>query len=213
MTRRICLCTQIYPPQIGGVGVATQRLATTLAQVGYEGQLRKVKDIPLLVRAYANLPEGLRRNLMLAGYFVDSTEEEWTWTLVRELGLESQVQLTGEFPQPRVFDLLRSMHVYVQCSAFEGLPNSLLEAASIGLPLVATSVGGMGEVLTDGENALLVHHGDPRALAQAVRRILEDDQLAAHLSIGARHLTEQVSPEREGGEWLALYAKLLREAA
>jgi hypothetical protein len=140
MTRRICLCTQIYPPQIGGVGVATQRLATTLAQVGYEGQLRKVKDIPLLVRAYANLPEGLRRNLMLAGYFVDSTEEEWTWTLVRELGLESQVQLTGEFPQLRVFDLLRSMHVYVQCSAFEGREQTSTSIPSVAAPAKMISI-------------------------------------------------------------------------
>lgn len=177
--------------------------------VGLVGQLRKVKDIPLLVRAYAGIPAELRRKLVLAGYFVDSAEEEWTTTLIREFALQPEVELTGEFPQREVFDHLRSMHVYVQSSAFEGLPNALLEAACLGLPLVATSVGGMEEVLSDGENALLVPHGDPAALADAITRILSDDALAERLSQGARRLVAALSPERELADWLALYARML----
>ena len=177
--------------------------------VGLVGQLRKVKDIPLLLRAYAGIPAELRRRLVLAGYFVDPAEEEWSNTLIREFALEAEVTLTGEFLQRQVFDYLRSMHVYVQSSAFEGLPNALLEAACLGLPLVATAVGGMGEVLTDGENALLVAHGDPAALAAAIGRILADDAFAAHLSQGARRLATELSPERERADWLALYARVL----
>jgi L-malate glycosyltransferase len=181
--------------------------------VGLVGQLRKVKDIPLLVRAYAQIPAALRRRLILAGYFVDAAEEEWTNALIREFALEAEVQVTGEFPQREVFDHLRSMHVYVQSSAFEGLPNALLEAASLGLPLVATSVGGMEEVLTDGENALLVPHGDPVALATAIARVLSNDALAERLSLGARRLVSELSPERELADWLALYARLIQSSS
>lgn len=177
--------------------------------VGLVGQLRKVKDVPLLVRGYARVPSALRKRLVLAGYFVDSPEEEWTSTLIREFDLELEVKLTGNFCQHEVFDHLRGMHVYVQTSAFEGLPNALLEAASLGLPLVATSVGGMREILTDGDNALLVPHGDPTALSVAITRILSDDTLAKRLSQGARRLAAELSPERERGEWAELYARLL----
>lgn len=177
--------------------------------VGLVGQLRKVKDVPLLVRGYAGVEASLRGGLVLAGYFVDADEEDWTRTLVAEFGLETEMRLTGPFPQREVFGHLRSLHVYVQSSAFEGLPNALLEAASLGVPLVATAVGGMAEILDDGETGLLVPHGDPAALAHAITRILSDDDLALALSDGAKRLARDLSPERERGEWLELYRRML----
>jgi glycosyltransferase involved in cell wall biosynthesis len=122
--------------------------------VGTAGQFRRVKDIPLLIRAYSGLAGKLRRGLLLGGYFVDRDEESWCRTLIGESGLEDEVVLTGPFEQKAVFEWLRAMHVYVQPSAFEGLPNTLLEAACLGVPLVATAVGGMREILTDQEDAL-----------------------------------------------------------
>ncbi|WP_448203910.1 glycosyltransferase family 4 protein [Azospirillum sp. sgz302134] len=177
--------------------------------VGTVGQLRRVKDLPLLVRGYAAVPAELRCRLVMAGYFHDRDEEEWTHTLVREFGLEAEVVVTGHFPQTEVFGHLRGMHCYVQSSAFEGLPNALMEAACLGLPLVATAVGGMREVLDDGDTALLVPHGDPAAMAQAIARVLSDDALAAHLSTGARKLAARLSPDKERDEWLGLYGRLL----
>jgi glycosyltransferase involved in cell wall biosynthesis len=177
--------------------------------VGLVGKLRKVKDVPLLVRGYAAVPPALRRRLLLAGAFTDREEDAWTTTLIHEFGLTADVTVTGDFLQPQVFGHLRSMHVYVQSSAAEGLPNALLEAASLGVPLVATAVGGMREVITDGETGLLVPHGDPAALGAAITRVLASDALAEHLSQGARRLAGALSPERESAEWLALYRGLL----
>jgi glycosyltransferase involved in cell wall biosynthesis len=177
--------------------------------VGLVGQFRKVKDIPLLVRSYNALPRTLRRELVLAGFFSEADEEAWTQTLIEEFGIEGEVTLTGAFPPEQVFDHLRRMHVYVQCSAFEGLPNALIEAGGLGVPLVATAVGGMAEVLRDGETALLVPHGDPAALAAAIERILSDDGLAASLSEGARTLADDLSPKRERDAWATLYDQLL----
>jgi len=177
--------------------------------VGTVGQLRRVKDIPLMIRGYAGVRASLRRELLLAGYFDDREEEAWSETLAGEFGITDQIKITGRFVQKDVFDHLRAMHVYVQSSAYEGLPNALLEAARLGTPLVATSVGGLREVLVDGENALLVPHGEPARLSQAIERVLEDDILAQHLSIGARRLAEELSPEREWSEWLGLYRRLL----
>ncbi|SFR06102.1 glycosyltransferase [Poseidonocella sedimentorum] len=182
-------------------------------RVGLVGELRKVKDIPLLVRGYNGVPASLRSGLLLAGFFTDPEEERWAETLVQEFGLGGEVTLTGPFAHGEVFDHLRRMHVYVQCSAFEGLPNALLEAASLGVPLVATAVGGMAEVLDHEVSGLLVPHGDPAALAGALARILGDDGLAAALSQGARALAAELSPEAERADWSALYDRLLGQSA
>lgn len=178
-------------------------------RVGVVGEFRKVKDVPLLVRAYAKVPTHLRRSLVLAGFFTDQAEQDWTDELIREFGLEDEVTLTGPFPHAEVFEHLRGLHVYVQSSAFEGMPNALMEAASLGIPLVATRVGGMAEILTDGETALLVDHGDAAALGRAVARVLSDDGLAASLSAGAQRLTASLSPASECEAWGALYQRLL----
>ncbi len=177
--------------------------------VGTVGEFRKVKDIPLLIRAYAATPQRLRRGLLLAGFFDDAEEAAWSTTLVDELGIAAQTIVTGPFSHAEVGTYLGRMHAYVQASAHEGLPNALLEAAAHGVPLVATSVGGMKEVLVDGESALLAPHGDRDALARAIRRVLEDEVLARRLSSGARALANTLSLERERDAWLALYRRLI----
>jgi glycosyltransferase involved in cell wall biosynthesis len=181
----------------------------TRGVVGTIGKFRKVKDIPLLVRAYAALPKAARRRLLLAGSWDDDEERAWSETLIAEFGIADDVEVTGAFPHEALPDVLSRLHVYVQSSADEGLPNALLEAAAFGVPLVATAVGGMREVLTDRDTGLLVPHGDPRALAAAIGEVLADDGLAARLSEGARRLAAEWSPERERDDWLRLYARLI----
>ena len=178
-------------------------------RVGTVGEFRRVKDIPLLVRAYAGVPAALRQGLLLAGFFSDHDEAEWTETLIAEFGLDREVTLTGQFANAEVRAHLARMHVYVQSSAHEGLPNALLEAAGMGVPLVATAVGGMREVIVDEEHGLLVPHGDPAAMAAAITRVLSDDALAARLSEGAHALARRLTPQREREAWLSLYAQLL----
>ena len=73
----------------------------------------------------------------------------------------------------------------VIASHSEGSPNALLEAMSAGLPIVATRVGGIPEIAADGESALLVEAHNPEALAQAIRRLLQDAG-AARLAGGMR---------------------------
>ena len=177
--------------------------------VGTNGQFRRVKDVPLLVRAYAKIDRRYRRTLRLGGRFADAIEEKWSRTLMRELAIEDEVEITGERPHDDVIASLPKLHVYVQNSAHEGLPNALLEAAACGVPLVATAVGGMEEILHDEEDALLVPHGDPRALGRALERVLSDDALARRISRGALAVATELSLEREQGEWLELYERFL----
>lgn len=183
--------------------------------VGTTGAFRMVKDIPLLVRGYGGLAPELRKKLILAGFFENFEPEEETWsrTLMEEFGITGEVEITGRFPHADVGTFLRAMHVYAQTSAYEGLPNALLEAAARGLPLVATAVSGMKEIVSDGETGLLVPHGDPAALTRALTRVLTDDALARRLSEGALSLASKLSCESEREQWITLYRQLAGRAA
>ncbi len=74
----------------------------------------------------------------------------------------------------------------VLSSAWENLPHAAVEALSVGTPVVSTSVGGVPEVVFDGENGLLVPPNDPEALAAALRRVLNDDDLRERLAARAQ---------------------------
>jgi glycosyltransferase involved in cell wall biosynthesis len=178
--------------------------------VGTVGEFRKMKNIPLLIESYAHLDRGLRRKLILVGDFTEAEPRLKSDELIRQNGLSSEVCVTGILND--MSDILRrllSIRVFVQCSIHEGSPNALLEAAAVGVPLVATNVGGMRDILKDGDNALVVPSDDRKRLAGAIKSVLRDDALADSLSQGALKLAETLQPAQEKKAWLDLYDRLL----
>ncbi len=110
--------------------------------------------------------------------------------------------------------LIATVDVVVLPSYREGLPKGLIEAAACGLPLVATDVPGCREVITDGEDGLLVPARDAPALAAASLRLLDDPKLAARLGAAARRkalseFDDHIIIDRT----LAVYAELLGDAS
>ena len=102
----------------------------------------------------------------------------------RALGLADHVRFLGPYPQlTRFYPLI---DVFVLPSLWEGLPLCLLEAMSLGLPILATRVGGVGDVLEDGRTGRLVPPGDPAAIAAAALAILDDRAAAEAMGAEAR---------------------------
>lgn len=127
---------------------------------------------------------GLR--LVLAG---GGPLEEQLAARVSALGLRDRVKLRGWISREQQRALLRGADVYLQPSApnlGEWMPRTILEAMAVGLPVVATDVGGIADVVHDGEAGLLIAHSDPAALADALRRLAVDDELRARLGQRAR---------------------------
>jgi glycosyltransferase involved in cell wall biosynthesis len=85
-----------------------------------------------------------------------------------------------------VIELLQQCWGFVMPSRWEGMPNALLEGMACGLPCVATRVSGSEDAITDGVNGLLVEPEQPAAMALALRRIIEDTDLAQRLGREAR---------------------------
>ena len=103
-----------------------------------------------------------------------------------ELGVAMQVTMRGWIGEREREALLARCGVFVLPSHVEGLPMSLLEAMAAGCPVIASSVGGIPDLIRDGENGLLVPPGKPGYLADALQRLQADPELAARLGARAR---------------------------
>lgn len=100
------------------------------------------------------------------------------------LGLQDVVTLTGY--RPDAVRLMAGCDIFVLASKWEGLPVALMEASAIGLPIVATRVGGIPDAFDDGTDALLVPPGSPEELADALERLVRSPEERARLSSAAR---------------------------
>jgi glycosyltransferase involved in cell wall biosynthesis len=180
--------------------------------VGTLGEFRYKKDIPLLVQSYAALNPELRRRLLLVGYYDKETTRIDCERAIAQYDVEAETHFTGLVRDDAIKEHLMGMRVFVVCSKHDGLPNALLEAAAVGVPLVATAVGGMLDVLVDGENALLVPPEDPVRLTEAIEAVLRDEALARRLSEAAREIVRNLQPENEKRAWIELYQRLLNHA-
>lgn len=105
------------------------------------------------------------------------------------LGVAEAVHFLGQSPDP--LSVLRGAQVFVHPSWAESFPYVILEAMSVGLPIVASDVGGIGEALTDGKSGLLVAPRDPSALAGALIDLIEDSARAASMGAAAKLGVEQ----------------------
>ncbi len=146
----------------------------------FVGRLTHQKALPVLIEAIGAV-DGAR--LELVGDGADRTQLE---TMVAARGLGSRVRFVGALPRDEVLAQLAGARAAVLSSAWENLPHAAVEALSVGTPVVSTAVGGVPEVVRDGENGLLVPPNDPAALADALRTILHDDELRSRLAAAAK---------------------------
>ena len=142
--------------------------------VGTVGNFTAKKDHATLVRALALLPDDV--HLVLVG--LGPLEADLRAQVARE-GLVDRVTFAGS--RDDVATLLPAFDVFALSSRYEGLPIALLEAMAAGRPCVATRVGGVPEVISHGEDGVLVAPGDPDALARALTTVLDDPARRADL--------------------------------
>jgi glycosyltransferase involved in cell wall biosynthesis len=135
------------------------------------GRLAEPKDFSTLVSALSRLDAGTTRLRILG----DGPLREALAAQIEGLGLDGSVELAGEVTD--VGRHLDEADVFVLSSRSEGMPISVLEAMSAGLPVVATDVGGLSEVVVDGTTGFLVPAGDADALASRLHALIVDPDL------------------------------------
>ena len=112
------------------------------------------------------------------------------------LGISERVRFLGAGTRDDVVALFRAVDVGLLTSAWENLPHTLLEALAVGTPVIATAVGGIPEVVVDGENGVLVPAGDVPAIAAAIDRLRTDADLRDALARAAAPSVEALSEPR-----------------
>ncbi|HUY62294.1 MAG TPA: glycosyltransferase family 4 protein [Candidatus Paceibacterota bacterium] len=115
--------------------------------------------------------------------------------------------ITGTLPHDEALAVTHSAYAFVLNSSYEGLSHALIEALAVGTPVVATRAGGNPEVITDGENGLLVPVGDTAALTAALRRVLTDTELRTRLGSHASESVKRFSEETMLEKTIALLAR------
>ena len=182
---------------LAALGVGERRIVVCV------GTLRDAKGHRYLIEAAVQLASEFPDLVyLLVGEGEKRAELE---ALTAEHGLERTIRFLGA--RRDVAALLSLGELFVLPSLWEGLPIALLEAMSMGLPCVATRVAGTVEVLRDGESGILVDPKDAALLAQGMRRMLLDRELAAGLGRGAREAArEHYGIDAMADRLLALFA-------
>jgi glycosyltransferase involved in cell wall biosynthesis len=181
-------------------------------------------DVPLLLVVgrfskekghadFVNAIDILRRNSKHPFHAVlvgDGPEEAPVRALIDQLGLSGFITMAGLRHDVRPYYAIAS--IVVMPSHSEGSPNVLLEAMAAGVPVVATRAGGVPEIATDGETAVLCEIRNPQSLAVAMQRMLEDPALRARIAANAKDLaTREYSPEAYRRSLTGIFLKALGE--
>jgi glycosyltransferase involved in cell wall biosynthesis len=133
---------------------------------------------------------------------------------IRVLGLDEQVESLGVLDARAMAEELAAAHVFVAPSFVENLSNSLAEAMLVGTPCVASYAGGMVTTVHDRVEALAFPAGEAAMLAERIRSLLEDDDLARTLSRNARRTARQRhDPQRVTDEIVSIYQAVVGEPA
>jgi N-acetyl-alpha-D-glucosaminyl L-malate synthase BshA len=168
--------------------------------------LRPVKQVDAVVRAFAQIRTGVPARLLIVGEGPDLGRAE---QLINELGVTAQVELIGEAQD--VVGLLSVSDLFLLPSLQESFGLSALEAMACGVPVVASNVGGLPEVVVDGVTGFLHPPDQVDRMAESAIRILSDPALHSRMAAeGMRLAMERFSAERIVPQYEALYEDTLR---
>ncbi|HSV08706.1 MAG TPA: glycosyltransferase family 4 protein [Candidatus Binatus sp.] len=167
-----------------------------LPRVGMVGNLDPRKNPPVLLEAAARVRRTLGRlRVVLIGAFRDAAYETEVRAGIARLGLQDAVTTTGFLPNP--FPAVRTLDILAHPALRDPFPLALLEGMALARPIVASAVGGIPEMIADGESGILVPPRDADALAQALLALLGDPARRARMGAAAHdRLATRFSPER-----------------
>ena len=163
-------------PALPGRDEARARLGLNGFTLAAAGRLTRQKALEDALDAVARTHDV---SLVVAG---DGPERSALERRATALELEQRVRFAGALSRDEVLTLFRAADAALLTSSWENLPHSVVEALAVGTPVLATRVGGVPEVVRDGENGLLVPAGDVDAIAGAIGRLAADGELRAALA-------------------------------
>lgn len=157
--------------------------------IGFSGRLAHIKGVDVLLQSVADLHfRGLPIRLAIVG---DGYERAGLESMARQLGISHITHFAGRLPHDTIFGAIKGFDIAAVPSREEGFGLSALEAIAAGVPVVASRVGALQEVVQDGITGLLCQVGDPQRLADALIRLVADVPMRQRMgAAGIVHATQ-----------------------
>ena len=175
--------------------------------IGTVSRLEKQKGIEYLLDAVKIL---IRKNYEISLVVVGMGKEENNLKeKVDREGIKEHVSFLGF--RRDVLSIIASFDLFVLSSLWEGFPNALLEAQSLGIPCVVTDVGGSREIVKDGETGIIVPSEDSFAIANAIMKLINDNELREKMGKEAKKAKDIFTVEKMVSKTEALYKELIEE--
>lgn len=178
----------------------------------YAGQLQEEKGLVFLIKAFRELSRHFDDlNLLIAGsgkLWLSSTTGEEFEARFRRLSRSLKVHFLGKVPRKEMASVYSASDAFVLPSLAEGFPLTIMEAMAAGKPVVATRVGGIPEVVKDGENGYLVQPKEVKGLIDAISNLMEDEALRAKMGREGRKTVKDYTWEKSASEINRIYERL-----
>lgn len=176
--------------------------------IGFVGELREKKGLKTLLSAYAQVNKKKSTTLFIVGV-IRQGEDKLFFDEFCMLNPNLQIIVTGHISPSGLPTYYSLIDIFVHPSLRDGMPNAVLEAMACGKPVIATPVGGLWDVIKDGENGIFVPVNDGDALAKSIELLLEEQALRQRLGQAARRtIINGFSPQKELDGNLDVYRSL-----
>jgi glycogen synthase len=192
--------------------LAQPRIQPTNPVVLYTGRIELNKGSLELLRSVDQVASQFPDvEFVMAGGRHNSIDDRSLENALGRNGTRDHVRFPGHVPWQQLADCYRSASVFVMPSYYETFGISVIEAMAFGLPVVATNVGGLPEVVEDGVTGILVPPGNSQELGDAILRLLRDPELSARMGqAGRERVRSEFTVDRVVSQTLAVYESVIR---
>jgi glycosyltransferase involved in cell wall biosynthesis len=177
--------------------------------IGASGNFRNKKGVDFLIQACAELATEIELTLLLVGDFISKERAYWNEFIINS-GIMDRVVITGSLSREEAIAYLHVVDIFAIPSLRDGCPNAMMEAMLAQKAIVGSSVDAIGEILSDGEDGLIVRPGSTEDLVCAIKKLAENPGLRERLGAAAREKALlDLAPECEQNNWLNVYDRVM----
>ncbi|HPT07390.1 MAG TPA: glycosyltransferase [Candidatus Omnitrophota bacterium] len=204
---KITLCRHGLPEELIPVVHPESKPTSDVLRIGFIGRFSYVKGVHLLITAMKRLPRSMRVELKLFGRANTLEEKKYLAKLMKMSASESRIVFCGELTKENKKKVFESIDILAVPSIwFETGPLVVLEAFAAGIPVIGSNLGGIAELVTDGENGILVSVGDVKAWETSIRWILSNREILLEWK---RKIPPVRSSREVSLQMMALYHRLI----
>lgn len=174
----------------------------------FVGRITPIKNLPFLIRGFN---EALKKNNRILLNIVGGGDESEIKIVKQLIEKNQNIRFLGERYGAQLIEIYQRSDVFILTSSYDNFPNVIFEAMACGLPVIATSVGGIKDQVIDGETGILIQPGNIEDLKNAILKLASDKELRERMGqAGRRRVEQEFSWDKSAEKLEKLYERLLQ---